>query len=60
MPEITKRDIAVFIEANIQTFHTKRLENLLNLKLNDILKRKNPYLFKAKNLITAHDLIKPQ
>lgn len=58
MPEITKEDIVAFIEANIQTFHTKRLENLLNLKLNDILKRKNPYLFKAKNLVTAPDLVK--
>ena len=58
MPEITKKDIVFFIEANIQTFHTKRLENLLNLKLNDILKRKNPYLFKAKNLVTAPDLVK--
>lgn len=58
MPEITKKDIVVFIEANIQTFHNKRLENLLNLKLNDILKRKNPYLFKAKNLVTAPDLVK--
>lgn len=58
MPKITKEDIVAFIEANIQTFHAKRLENLLNLKLNDILKRKNPYLFKAKNLVTAPDLVK--
>jgi hypothetical protein len=28
------------------------------LRLNDVLKRKNPYLFKAKNIQTAHDLIK--
>lgn len=58
MPKITKENIVAFIEANIQTFHAKRLENLLNLKLNDILKRKNPYLFKAKNLVTAPDLVK--
>jgi len=58
MPGITNEDIITFIEANIQTFHSKRLENLLNLKLNDILKRKNPYLFKAKNLVTAPDLVK--
>lgn len=58
MPKITKENIVAFIESNIQTFHAKRLENLLNLKLNDILKRKNPYLFKAKNLVTAPDLVK--
>jgi hypothetical protein len=31
---------------------------LLGLKLNEILSRKNPYLFKAKNQNTAHDLVK--
>jgi hypothetical protein len=30
----------------------------LQLRLEDILKRKNPYLFKAKNLITAPELVK--
>ncbi|MFQ6610725.1 MAG: PmeII family type II restriction endonuclease, partial [Fidelibacterota bacterium] len=39
-------------------FHSKRLQNLENLKLTKILKRKNPYLFKAKNILTAHDLVK--
>ncbi|NUO81846.1 cytosolic protein [candidate division KSB1 bacterium] len=39
-------------------FHQKRLEKLQSLKLAKILKRKNPYLFKAKNLTTAHDLVK--
>lgn len=28
------------------------------MKLNEILKRKNPYLYKAKNITTAHDLVK--
>ena len=35
-----------------------RLKNLQKLKLNQILKRKNPYLFKAKNILTAQDLVK--
>jgi hypothetical protein len=52
------KKIATFVEANIQEFHQKRLDNLLKLKLETILKRKNPYLFKAKNLVTAHDLVK--
>ncbi len=58
MEKSVKAKIVSFIEPNIQTFHGKRLENLLALKLNDILKRKNPYLFKAKNISTAHDLVK--
>lgn len=58
MGKVTKRELIKFIEDNIQKFHKARLENLLHLRLKAILKRKNPYLFKAKNLITAPDLVK--
>ena len=58
MPELTQDEIVRFIQPNIQTFHQKRLDNILSLKLKKILVRKNPYLFKAKNLGTAHDLVK--
>lgn len=58
MAGITREDIIRFIEPNIQTFHQKRLDNLLSLRLKKILTRKNPYLFKAKALNTAHDLVK--
>jgi hypothetical protein len=53
-----REDLIKFIEKNIQQFHQKRLDNLSKLKLNDVLKRKNPYLFKAKNQNTAADLIR--
>ncbi len=46
-----------FAEENIAQFHQKRLDNLRLLKLKTILKRKNPYLFKAKNLLTAGSLV---
>ncbi|MBI5676253.1 MAG: cytosolic protein [Nitrospirae bacterium] len=58
MAKVTKENIIRFIEPNIQTFHKKRLDNLLALRLKKILTRKNPYLFKAKALNTAHDLVK--
>lgn len=58
MGNISKNEIIRFIEPNIQQFHTRRLENLLALQLKKILSRKNPYLFKAKNQNTAHDLVK--
>lgn len=51
-------DVAIYVEKNVGTFHAKRLEKLQSLNLNEILKRKNPYLFKAKNILTAHDLVK--
>ncbi len=58
MGNISKNEIIRFIEPNIQQFHSRRLENLLALQLKKILSRKNPYLFKAKNQNTAHDLVK--
>jgi hypothetical protein len=58
MGKIGNRDVSNYIEKNISTFHAKRLLNLEGLKLSKILKRKNPYLFKAKNILTAPDLVK--
>ena len=59
MPSVPRSKITKFVEAHIQNFHRTRLQSLLVLRLNDILKRKNPYLFKAKALETAQDLVKP-
>lgn len=58
MQKLKINDVVKYVESNIGTFHSKRLQNLENLKLTKILKRKNPYLFKAKNILTAHDLVK--
>jgi hypothetical protein len=59
MGKIESKDVIAYIEKNISTFHAKRLQNLEELKLSTILKKKNPYLFKAKNIHTAQDLVKP-
>jgi Type II restriction endonuclease EcoO109I len=42
----------------ITPFYNKRLSGLNELKLADVLKRKNPYLFKAKNIELAGDFVK--
>lgn len=47
-----------YVERHIGEFHQRRLQNLEALKLSQILARKNPYLFKAKNILTAQDLVK--
>ncbi|MDO5692697.1 MAG: PmeII family type II restriction endonuclease [Pseudomonadota bacterium] len=39
-------------------FHDKRLASLEGLRLAVVLKRKNPYLFKAKAITSAPDLVK--
>ena len=58
MKKIKRKDITNFIEANIKGYHDRILQRLFELKLPKILKRKNPYLFKAKALNTAQDLVK--
>ena len=58
MKPITQQEITDYVEANIQDFHQRRLENLQKLKLMAVVKRKNPYLFKAKNINTAQDFVK--
>ncbi len=51
MKPITQQEIIDYVEANIQVFHQKRLDSLQRLKMLDVVKQKNPYLFKAKNII---------
>jgi len=51
-------DVKKYVENNIEIFHKKRIDNLDKLKLISILKRKNPYLFKAKNILTSFELVK--
>lgn len=58
MQSLNFKDIYEYVENNIGVFHDKRLKSLEKLKLDKILKRKNPYLFKAKNILTAQDLVK--
>ena len=58
MRPITQREIVDYVEANIQTFHRRRLDKLKELKLMNVVKRKNPYLFKAKNINAASDFVK--
>ena len=58
MKSIILDDVRAYVKKDIGVFHKNRLESLGNLKLNKILKRKNPYLFKAKNILIAEELVK--
>ncbi len=42
----------------LNPFYAKRFDKLKELKLTDVLRRKNPYLFKAKNIEIAGDFVK--
>ena len=57
MQSITQQEITDYVAANIQVFHQKRLDSLQKLKLLNIVRRKNPYLFKAKDINTAQDFV---
>ena len=58
MVSIKIEEVGDYVKKNIGGFHKDRLENLRNLKLNKILARKNPYLFKAKDILIAQDLVR--
>jgi len=58
MRQLNLNEVVRFIEKNIGEFHKRRDASLQTLKLGEVLKKKNPYLFKAKNINDAHDLVK--
>jgi len=58
MKLIPVEEIIQFVEKNIGAFHEKRIESIDTLKLRKVLLRKNPYLFKAKNVLTASEIVK--
>ena len=58
MNELIIKDVTDYFESNIGTFHQKRLQSLDGLKLRNVINRKNPYLFKAKNVLTSEEIIK--
>lgn len=58
MNQLNINDVIQYVKDNIGTFHKQRIESLKGLKLDEILKKKNPYLFKAKYLLTAEEIVK--
>ncbi|MEI6846962.1 MAG: PmeII family type II restriction endonuclease [Chlorobiaceae bacterium] len=58
MTPLALNDVSTYVEENIGTFHKKRIETLDELRLSKVLKRKNPYLFKAKYVMTANEIVR--
>lgn len=56
MKQLDLNLVCNYVNENIVYFHKRRLKSLEELKLGKLLK-KNPYLFKAKNIQTAEGLI---
>src|ERR1035437_7609170 len=58
MKKVSLKDVSQYVEANIGTFHDKRIASLDKLKLRTVLKKKNPYLFRAKYLVTTEQIVR--
>jgi len=53
-----QQQVEQFVEVAISDFHERRVANVQSLKLLPVLRAKNPYLFRAKHLESAADLIR--
>ena len=56
---VTDDHVREYVERNIGEFHQKRVERLNNLQLKVLLRRKNPYLFRAKAVESVPELVRP-
>jgi Type II restriction endonuclease EcoO109I len=58
MTEAILEQIKRYVNEHIVAeFHAQRLDKVQELKLEEVLKSKNPYLFRAKNLLSAPELV---
>lgn len=58
MKKLILKEVTQYVEGNIGGFHKKRIDRLSKLKLRTVLRKKNPYLFRAKHLLTAEQIIR--
>lgn len=59
MGKLNQDELQLFISGKVMApFYKIRLEKLSTLTLSELMKRKNPYLFKAKNIQTAEELVR--
>jgi hypothetical protein len=52
-----KQHVERFVERQVTEFHERRAANVESLKLLQVLGAKNPYLFRAKNIQSASEMI---
>jgi len=57
MNQLAISDVKAYVNENIETFHRNKIKTLQTINLQAVLKKKNPYLFKAKNITLAASLI---
>ncbi len=57
MAKLKLEDVKKYVEENIGSFHEARLKGLSKLNFPKLLLQKNPYLFKAKNILTSQKFV---
>ena len=57
MRKLNLKRVELFVNSNIVKFHQNKLKALQEINLKKLLKKKNPYLFKAKNIVVATEFI---
>ena len=58
MGKLDRKDVLRYVEKNIGTFHGKRIASLDDLRLAKVLRRKNPYMYKAKYILTPEEIVR--
>jgi len=57
MTPLNLNDVTQYVETHIGDFHQSRLDKVNSVQLKDVLAKKNPYLFRAKNVTTSSEII---
>ncbi len=57
MKPLNLDEVREYVNTHVADFHTRRLAKLEQFQLRELLRKKNPYLFRAKNILTAGELI---
>jgi len=57
MEKLDIDEVKDFVNENISTFHENKLRSLQSVNLRKVLRHKNPYLYRAKNITVACELV---
>jgi hypothetical protein len=57
MSELNLDELRQYVNTHIDNFHQAKIHSIERMSLNGLLKKKNPYLFKAKNILLAQDFV---
>ena len=58
MNKLKMDDVVRYVEDHIGDFHQQRISSIRRLDLLSVLRRKNPYLFRSKNVCTSEDMVR--